>query len=66
MHLTALAEPVARRLSTHPRALRHSFAYGMRKAGTKDSEVQPRLGHASLSTTGYYLAQLDHAANPFA
>ena len=40
----AMLELVARRLDTHPHALRHSFAHGMRKAGAKDSEVQARLG----------------------
>lgn len=61
-----LGELVARRLGTHPHALRHSFAHGMRKAGAKDSEVQARLGHSNLATTGRYLAQLDKAENPHA
>jgi integrase/recombinase XerC len=61
-----LGELVARRLSTHPHALRHSFAHGMRRAGAKDSEVQVRLGHSNLATTGRYLAQLDRAENPYA
>lgn len=61
-----LAELVARRLGTHPHALRHSFAHGMRRAGAKDSEVQARLGHSNLATTGRYLAQLDRAENPYA
>lgn len=66
LNVAGIGELVARRLGTHPHALRHSFAHGMRKAGAKDSEVQTRLGHASLSTTGRYLAQLDRADNPFA
>jgi integrase len=61
-----LGEVVARRLATHPHALRHSFAHGMRRAGAKDSEVQARLGHSNLATTGRYLAQLDRADNPHA
>lgn len=61
-----IGELVARRLDTHPHALRHSFAHGMRKAGAKDSEVQARLGHSNLATTGRYLAQLDKADNPHA
>lgn len=64
--VAGIAELVARRLDTHPHALRHSFAHGMRKAGAKDSEVQARLGHSNLATTGRYLAQLDRAENPFA
>jgi len=66
LHVAGIAELVARRLATHPHALRHSFAHGMRKAGAKDSEVQARLGHSNLATTGRYLAQLDRAENPFA
>lgn len=61
-----VAELVQRRLGTHPHALRHSFAHAMRKAGAPDSEIQHRLGHSSLSTTGRYLAQLDQAENPHA
>lgn len=66
LNVAGIAELVARRLGTHPHALRHSFAHGMRKAGAKDSEVQARLGHSNLATTGRYLAQLDRADNPFA
>jgi site-specific recombinase XerD len=66
LNVAGIAELVARRLDTHPHALRHSFAHGMRKAGAKDSEVQARLGHSNLATTGRYLAQLDRAENPFA
>ena len=66
LQVAGIAEMVTRRLGTHPHALRHSFAHGMRKAGAKDSEVQARLGHSSLATTGRYLAQLDRAENPFA
>lgn len=66
LKVAGIAELVARRLDTHPHALRHSFAQGMRKAGAKDSEVQARLGHSNLATTGRYLAQLDRADNPFA
>jgi integrase len=66
LNVAGIAELVARRLGTHPHALRHSFAHGMRKAGAKDSEVQARLGHSNLATTGRYLAQLDRADNPYA
>lgn len=57
---------VQARLGAHPHQLRHSFAHGMRRAGAKDSEVQARLGHSNLATTGRYLAQLDRADNPYA
>jgi site-specific recombinase XerD len=61
-----IQQMVERRLGTHPHALRHSFAHGMRRAGAKDSEVQARLDHSNLATTGRYLAQLDKAENPYA
>jgi integrase len=66
MTADGIRQMVERRLQTHPHALRHSFAHGMRRAGAKDSEVQARLGHSNLATTGRYLAQLDRADNPHA
>lgn len=44
-------------------ALRHTFARTMEEAGAKVSEIQARLGHASLATTGTYLAALQRAEN---
>jgi integrase/recombinase XerC len=44
-------------------ALRHTFARVMEDAGAKVSEIQARLGHASLATTGRYLAALRRAEN---
>lgn len=66
MTVRGVAQMIERRLGTNPHALRHSFAHAMRKAGAKDSEVQARLGHSNLATTGRYLAQLDRAENPHA
>jgi integrase/recombinase XerD len=43
--------------------LRHTFAHTMEEAGAKVSEIQARLGHASLATTGRYLASLRSAEN---
>jgi len=43
--------------------LRHTFARTMEDAGAKVSEIQARLGHASLATTGRYLAALKRAEN---
>ncbi|HLW01875.1 MAG TPA: tyrosine-type recombinase/integrase [Ktedonobacterales bacterium] len=45
---------------------RHTFAHTMEKAGAKVSEIQARLGHASMATTGRYLATLNAAENPHA
>lgn len=55
------------RLGTeHFHALRHTFAHAMEEAGAKVSEIQARLGHSSLATTGRYLAQLASEKNPYA
>ncbi|MEI7769504.1 MAG: tyrosine-type recombinase/integrase [Chloroflexales bacterium] len=56
---------VARRLQTHPHALRHSFAQAMEmeRAGATVSMIQARLGHRNLATTGRYLTQLSRAEN---
>jgi len=43
--------------------LRHTFARTMEDAGAKVSEIQARLGHSSLATTGRYLAALKRAEN---
>jgi integrase len=45
-------------------ALRHTFARAMESAGAKVSDIQARLGHARLATTGQYLAALRAAENP--
>jgi integrase/recombinase XerC len=42
---------------------RHTFSHLMEKAGASVSEIQARLGHESLATTGRYLAQLKQAEN---
>jgi integrase len=47
-------------------ALRHTFAHMMQQANAKTSEIQARLGHASMATTGIYLAALAAAENPYA
>jgi len=50
----------------HFHALRHTFAQAMEQAGAKVSEIQARLGHSNLATTGRYLAQLSSDKNPYA
>lgn len=61
-----IAEMVARRLDTHPHALRHSFAQAMERSGATVSTIQARLGHSNLATTGRYLTQLSRAENAHA
>ncbi len=43
--------------------LRHTFARAMEDSGAKVSDIQARLGHTSLATTGRYLAALKQAEN---
>jgi integrase len=47
-------------------SLRHSFAHAMEEAGAKSSEIQSRLGHSNLITTGPCLASLCSADNQHA
>ncbi|GCE15092.1 tyrosine-type recombinase/integrase [Tengunoibacter tsumagoiensis] len=44
---------------------RHTYARTMEDAGAKVSEIQARLGHESLATTGRYLAALTQADNKY-
>ncbi len=45
---------------------RHTWARTMEDAGAKVSDIQARLGHESLATTGRYLAALKRADNEHA
>ena len=63
--LQAIADVCEQRLGTRKvHALRHTFARGLEDAGAKVSEIQARLGHEDLGTTGRYLAQLHQGENP--
>ncbi len=63
----AIADLCERRMGTSKiHALRHTFAHAMESAGAKVSDIQARLGHESLATTGRYLAALKRATNPYA
>ncbi|MDQ6905205.1 MAG: tyrosine-type recombinase/integrase [Chloroflexota bacterium] len=65
--IQSVADICAKRLGTSKvHALRHTFARAMEDAGAKVSEIQSRLGHDSLATTGRYLAALHRADNPHA
>ena len=65
--IRAVAQICADRLGVSKvHALRHTFAHMMEDAGAKTSEIQARLGHASMATTGRYLAALRAAENPYA
>lgn len=60
-------EQIARsRLGVHFHALRHAGARILERTGARVSEIQDRLGHASLATTGRYLAALRSEENPYA
>lgn len=63
----AISDVCKRRLGeTKVHAMRHTFAHVMEAVGASPSEIQARLGHSSLSTTGRYLAALRSAENPHA
>lgn len=47
-------------------ALRHTFAPATEEAGANVSDLRARLRHASLATTGRYLAALGWPGNPYA
>ncbi len=63
----ALSDVWRRRLGTPKiHATRHTFASLMEQSGARVSEIQARLGHASLQTTSRYLAALSSDENPYA
>jgi integrase len=63
----ALSAICARRLGISTvHATRHTYARAMEDAGAKVSDIQGRLGHGSLATTGRYLAALRGAENEHA
>lgn len=53
------------RMNVHFHALRHTGAALLEAQGAKVSEIQTRLGHTSLATTGRYLAKLARDYNPY-
>lgn len=62
-----LADICLKRLGTSKfHTTRHTFAHEMEKAGAKASDIQARLGHNDLATTGIYLAQLRREENIYA
>ncbi len=65
LSLQAIGAICERRIGTSKvHTLRHTFARALEDAGAKVSEIQARLGHASLDTTSRYLAQLRADENP--
>ena len=65
--IQSIADICLRHLGTSKvHALRHTFARAMEDTGAKVSDIQARLGHDSLATTGRYLASLHRADNPHA
>jgi integrase len=64
LSLDAIADICFKRLGVSTvHSLRHTFARGMEDNGAKVSEIQARLGHESLETTGRYLARLTAGEN---
>lgn len=64
MTIQTVADVCEKHLGTSKvHTLRHTFARAMEDAGAKVSDIQARLGHSSLATTGRYLAALKQADN---
>lgn len=60
----AISDVCKKRLGTSKvHALRHTWAHAMEAVGAPMSEIQARLGHSSLQTTGRYLAKMRGAKN---
>jgi integrase len=66
LHQNWLERIARKRLGVHFHALRHTFARSLEDTGAKVSDIQARLGHESLATTGRYLAALQRSENPHA
>ena len=59
-----LADIFQKRLGTMKiHTTRHTFAHNSAKSGDSVTNIQARLGHSSVATTGRYLRQLDSASN---
>lgn len=55
----AISDVCKKRMGTSKvHALRHTWAHAMEAVGAPMSEIQARLGHSSLQTTGRYLAKM--------
>lgn len=64
MTTQAIADVCKHRLGTSKiHATRHTFAHNSEEIGLPVSEIQQRLGHKSIATTGRYLARLRQARN---
>lgn len=61
LSLTAICKKYLGTSKVH--VTRHTFAHTMEQIGAPVSEIQARLGHKSLATTGRYLASLKRAEN---
>jgi site-specific recombinase XerC len=64
--IRAIERLCIKHLGVHTHVTRHSFAHAMIKAGATLPELQDRLGHNSLATTGIYARVFTGAKNPHA
>ena len=64
--IQAIQKMCEKRLQTHTHVTRHTFTRLMIEAGATLPEIQDRLGHSSLATTGIYARVLTSAQNPHA
>ena len=62
-----LADITKHRLETMKvHVTRHTFAYNMDKSGASTTDIQERLGHKNVATTGKYLKQMKSDENKHA
>lgn len=67
LSIKAISSVCERHLGTSKvHVMRHTWARSMEDAGAKVSEIQARLGHESLATTGRYLQALKQDENKHA
>jgi site-specific recombinase XerD len=64
--IQAVQQICEKHLETHTHVTRHTFTHNMIQAGATLNEIQARLGHESLATTGRYARVLTSAENPHA
>ncbi len=64
LSVRGIAKIAEKRIGTSKfHATRHTFAHTMEEAGATVSEIQRRLGHSDLKTTGRYLEAMRTSEN---
>lgn len=67
LSLVALSDIAEKRLGVSKmHATRHTFAVAMEQSGAKLTDIQARLGHSNVATTGIYMQALHASENVYA